>query len=162
MFCVEGPASLSGGSTTISLGLGRLDFGLASGGVLVRSEGFGMPRPFARALKGSAIDGGDSMIFGLRLGTSFVLTLRGSGIMGLVEDAFRLFDLASRSVCDRTPMCISGCVGATGTVALLSRLWLPVRRRLLCPSWTSKWLELGASGGLLRSSDWLVVLGVLE
>lgn len=100
----------------------RLDFVAASGGVLVRSDGFGMPRPFARALNGSAMEGGDSTIFGLVLETSFVLTLLGSGIVGLLEDAFRLFDLASKSVCDRAPICSSGCVGATGTVALLSRL----------------------------------------
>lgn len=108
----------------ISLGLVRFDFCFASGGVLVlvRSDGAGTPRPVTRALNGREIEGGDSTIFGLVAGTSFVLTLLASGIMGLMDDAFRLFDLASKSVCDRAPICISDCVGAIGTVALLSRL----------------------------------------
>lgn len=118
----------------MSLGLGRLTFDLLSGGVLVRSDGFGMPRPLARALKGSATDGGDSNMAKWLFRTSLVLTLRGSGIAGLSEAAVMLFDLGSKSVCDRAPIRGSGCVGAIGSVELLSRLWLPFRRRRLCPS----------------------------
>lgn len=116
----------------MSAGLWREVLGFVSTVEVLVSRGCGMLSALARALKGSAKDGGDSTMFWLLIGTSDVLALLGSGKLGRREAAVKLFDLPSRSVCDRALMRISACVGATGTVALLSRLRLAVVRRRLC------------------------------
>lgn len=137
MALLDVPARSVGGSTTISEGLGRDVLGFVSMSVLLISRGCGMLSALARALKGSANDGGDSTMLRLLVGTSEVLALLGSGKFGRREAAVKLFDLPSISVCDRAPTRISTCVGATGTVALLSRLRLVVGRLRLC-SWISR------------------------
>jgi hypothetical protein len=95
------------------------------------SWGCNMFRLLARALKGRAVEGGDCTRAALLLGTSGVLALLPSAMTGLLKEAFKLFDLAFKSVWDRVPTLTSGCVGPTGKVELRSLLLLAPRRRLL-------------------------------